>query len=230
MNGLASTRLGAKSEPVTDHDTQRSRSLRRIHGGEKESLRCCWPIRSRLESIVSFGRGAASTKACSSYKEVGDDAVEGEIQTVPLLKLNLLCNQRRIPSQKPCASFFTLNNQTSIRQGDIDVLREVTLADLIQLFQRSGGCSALSRPCRSQRVENNRCDVSLGEFRVSSSSSTLWGAESAVQQVFLFSPTPIVLGIFVFVFRFLTFSLWGPRSRERLGAGTLPFNAPPQEG
>jgi hypothetical protein len=30
----------------------------------------------------------------------------------------------------------------------------------------------LSRPCRSQRVENNRCDVSLGEFRVSGSSST----------------------------------------------------------
>lgn len=32
------------------------------------------------------------------------------------------------------------------------------------------------------------------------------------------------------MFRFLTFSLWGPRSRERLGMGTLPFNAPPQEG
>ena len=126
--------------------------------------------------------------------------------------------------------FFTLNNQTSIRQGDIDVLREVTLADLIQLFQRSGGCSALSRPCRSQRVENNRCDVSLGEFRVSSSSSTC-GVQSQLFSTFSPSLLPqLSLGSSSLCFG-SSLLAYGDRDRGR-DWGWAPFHStlPPRKG
>jgi len=126
--------------------------------------------------------------------------------------------------------FYSQQSNQFIRQGDIDVLREVTLADLIQLLQRSGGCSALSRPCRAQRVENNRCHVSLGEFRVSSSSPTC-GVQS--QPFSTFSPSllpQLSLGSSSLCFG-SSLLAYGDRDRGR-DWGWAPFHStlPPRKG